>query len=393
MLVNLVRFFKGNVDFTAHGRFPERFLNITAARGILLWNAHPIEGGLSGTMSISDYRKIRPIARRAKVQTKIQKKHGLPFIIHKYKGRPGIFVGAVLGVIMLIIISQFVWSFKIVGAEGISEQKITEALAERGVKVGAYKGGFDVEEVERSVLLELDELTWMSINLLGCNASVEVREKYKKPEISIDPPPCNIKAARDGVVTKVNSRNGETLVKVGSGVAKGDLLVSGMNISKLDTVHYVRADADVFADVISQRELKALKRFGYYSLSENKIDRKRLSVLSAELPFSLSFGSFENTAYSKYDERLVINDTMLPFGFSTERASELIYHDVAIDSKTAEKIFRNSELLYEVFERPDSKVLSRSLTVTENKECFTCEIDAVFNENIAEAVEFSVTDN
>lgn len=393
MLVNFVRFLKGYVDFTAKGKFPERFMNITATRGILMWNAHPIEGGLAGSMSVSDYRKIRPIAKRARVRTKISRKRGIPFIVYKYKGRPGIAVGAALGIVMLIILSQFVWSFKIVGAEGISEQKIVDALAERGVKVGAYKGGFDVEEVERSMLLELDGLTWMSINLLGCSANVEVREKDKKPEISIEPKPCNIKAAKDGVITKVNSRNGETEVKVGSGVAKGDLLVSGISLSKSGTVRYLHADADVFADVVTERELKLPKNFDYYSLSENKIDRKRLSILCTDLPFSLAFGSFENTAYTKYDEKLVLNDTILPLGFSTERANELISHNVTLDSKTAEKIFNNSELLYEVFERPDSKVLSRNLTVTESKDGFNCEIETVFNENIAQESEFSVTDD
>ena len=85
MLVNIVRYAKGWVEFKATGKFPERMLNITSRFGINLWDAHPCDGGLNASMSISDYRKIRPIARKAKVKTRITQKHGLPFFAEKYK--------------------------------------------------------------------------------------------------------------------------------------------------------------------------------------------------------------------------------------------------------------------------------------------------------------------
>ena len=45
MMVGVIRFFRGYVDFSAEGKFPERFLNITSRNGVSLWNAQPVKNG------------------------------------------------------------------------------------------------------------------------------------------------------------------------------------------------------------------------------------------------------------------------------------------------------------------------------------------------------------
>ena len=121
MLVRLIRFFRGYVDFTARGMFPERFLNISARNGINLWNNHPIQDGLRGSMTVSDYRHIRKTAHKAKVTLKIEQKHGLPFFINKYKSRIGRPIGAAAGFVLIMLLSNFIWSISITGTQTISD--------------------------------------------------------------------------------------------------------------------------------------------------------------------------------------------------------------------------------------------------------------------------------
>ena len=45
-------------------------------------------------MYLSDYKKIRILARKSRVKTRITAKHGLPFIINRYKKRTGLFAAA-----------------------------------------------------------------------------------------------------------------------------------------------------------------------------------------------------------------------------------------------------------------------------------------------------------
>lgn len=87
MLLKIIRFLRGSVDFTASGKFPERFMNITAKNGVNLWNPVPKKNAISASMYLSDYKKIRILARKSRVKTRITAKHGLPFIINRYNKR------------------------------------------------------------------------------------------------------------------------------------------------------------------------------------------------------------------------------------------------------------------------------------------------------------------
>ena len=119
MLLQLLRFFKGYVRFRVKGRSPERFINLTAQNGISLWDAQPVAGGIEACMTVRDYRKIMKTTRRASVTTRITKKCGVPFLAAKYRGRIGIPVGAALGIVLLIVLSRFIWTIDINGTENL----------------------------------------------------------------------------------------------------------------------------------------------------------------------------------------------------------------------------------------------------------------------------------
>lgn len=392
MLVGLIRFFRGYVDFTAKGKFPERFLNITARYGINLWNAQPSENGIEASMYISDYRKIRLAAKKSKVKTKITSKHGFPFFVCKYKPRVGIPIGAAAGVILVIVLSNFIWSVSVKGAENVSQSRILQVLYDNGVKIGGYKNSLDVQKIERNTMLKISEIGWMSVNLTGNIASVEIKEKAQKPDIKSETTPCNIKAGCDGVITKINAKKGYVQVPVGSGVAKGDLLVSGITETKMNTIQYVHAEAEVFANVISNKELSIGKEYDYSFINEEKTVRNRAFLLWVEFPCSLSFSSYENSAYTQQSQNVVCNNTVLPLGLKTETQRNIVSVKALPDRKSAEKSFLNALLLYESFEKSDSRVLERKMTVSEKEEEFFCKTEYLFNENIAQSAEFGVTD-
>ena len=390
IVVSVLRFCRGYVTFSAKGRFPERLLNLAAARGIGIFDPQPVAGGLRGAMTVSDYRRVRPLARRSKTVLRIEKKRGLPFWLRRFRGRAGLPVGAALGALLIVFLSQFIWSLRIVGADDISETKVRECLADNGVTVGMFKGDADVDKIERGILLQLDDIRWLSVNLLGCTADIEVREKAKKPDL-MPLQPCNIKAREDGVITSVKAKGGFSEVKEGSGVVKGDLLVSGVKMSKLDTPQFVHAEAEVYADVYSERELKIPLRFNYNSISENKAERTRLRLFHWELPASLSFFGCENAAYAEREETLCVGDTLLPLSLRTETEYAVVEREVSLNEAQAREIFRNDELLYEVFSRPAGAVRQRSLRVSRGEDGYSCRFSCVFNENIAEPAYFDVT--
>lgn len=392
MLVQLVRFFRGYVDFTANGKFPERFLNITSRYGINLWNAQPSKHSINASMYISDYRKIRLAAKKSGVKTRIKSKHGLPFFVNKYKPRIGIPIGAAAGVILIIVLSNFIWSVSITGAQTVSKTKIKQVLSENGVKTGSYKNNLDVQKIERDTMLEIDEIGWMSVNITGNIASIEIKEKAQKPKLDSSATPSNIKAKCDGVITNIKAKKGEVQVKKGSGVAKGDLLVSGIIETKMNTLQYVRANAEVFADVVYKKESSIKSEYEYTCLSGEKTYRNRAFLLWLEFPCSMSFSSYEKSVFSETSQNVICNDTVLPLGIKTSTQSDLISVEKTLTKSDAEKIFMNDLLLYEVFERPKSEVVGRKVNINKTGDEYHCETDYIFNENIAYSEEFSVTD-
>lgn len=395
MLVSLIRFLRGYVDFTAKGMFPERFLNVTARNGINLWNNHPVDNGLYGSMTINDYRHIRKTARKAKVTLRIKQKHGLPFFINKYKPRIGIPIGAVIGFAVIMLLSNFVWSINITGTQTISDTYLLGELEKYGVSAGAYKNNINADEVKRAIQISNKKIGWMSVNITGNIVSVEIKENIEKPELETNKNPCNLKARCDGVITKTNVKSGVTNVMIGSGVAKGDLLVSGVSEShteRLDTLTYLRASGEIFADVNSQKELNLKKKIEYYSPTENIIERNQMSFLWFNLPYSLSFTQFPYYARSYNSQYLYLNEITLPVGITTQTDYEFLKLNMEYDAENAKNIFENESLIYELFSKGESTLKSRNLQISESDSEYKCKINYVFNENIAECVEFTVTE-
>ena len=390
MLLQIIRLIKGYVEFEAKGRFPERFINLTAQRGVGMWDAKPIAGGISGKMLLSDYKRLRPIAKIARLRPRVKARHGLPFVIKRHRGRFGLPMGAALGALLIAFLSQFVWTFEINGNKTVGDSAILEALSKNGLSTGTLKAGADIDRIKRETLLQIRELGWLSINMSGCNACVEVREKAPKPEVNTHQTPRNIKAGCDGVITDMKIREGECVVKKGSGVLSGDLLVSGVVETKQETVRYVSSDADIFADVHSVKELKLPLITDYSSLSENKTQRKRFMLLNLSFPFTFSTESYEQSAYDFDEERFELNGVALPAGIKTETDCGLSTVRKAVTPAQAKKAAENLLMLYELFEKGESRFVGRNLTVKREKDGYYCAADYIFNENIAEPVDFSV---
>lgn len=392
MLLEIIRFFRGNVDFTASGKFPERFMNITAKNGVNIWNPVPAKNAISASMYLSDYKKIRTLAKKSRVKTKITAKHGMPFIVNRYKARTGLFAGAVFGIILCIFLSNFIWSVKISGTEEISNTYLESLLSDNGISVGVWKNNLDVDQIERNIQRKCGDVRWMSINITGSLVTVEVKETYKKPKLDTSKNPCNVKAVKDGVITRIQAYNGKPVVTKGSGVVNGQVLVSGLDETKQGDMRYLRANAKVFADITEQRTLSIPKKITYSTATDNYVDRKNLKFLWIDFPCNLAFESYENSVSTVHGENLFINDVVLPVGFKIQTDRELVTEDYTISKSSAQEIVKTDCILYEIFAKSESTVVSRNISVKENKSGYNFTADYIFNENIACQVDFDVTE-
>lgn len=393
MLLKFFRYIRGYVCFTASGKFPERFLNAAAVNKLNLWDASPSKGKISATMAASDYKRARHIAKRAGLRLKITSKIGFPFFVKRHSMRIGLPIGALLGTVLLIVLSQFIWTVDITGAKTVSDSRIREVLADKGVYPGGFKWSIDVLDSQRAVQMDIDELSWVSINNLGCKSTADVREKAKKSDEPESRMPCNIKADCDGVITKIIAENGFSAVEEGSGVKRGDLLVSGVLPTQQDAIRFVRAKAEVYADVNSIFEISIPKYYSYYSVNENKFEREELNFLWLSLPASINFTAYPQSVSTQNRANLTINGNSLPLGITTQTTYELNEISVKENPEKAKLTFDKAMLLYEAFENPSASVKSRDIKFTEDDASYDFTCSYTLNRNIAQSVEFNVTEH
>lgn len=385
MLINILRFIRGYVDIEGEGKYPERFINLTVQNGIYINNMMCKNNILTGSMSVSDYRNIRAFARKSHMKTKIIKKHGLPFAIQKYRSRTGLVAGLVLFILITSFLSQFVWNIQINGAENISRTYVMSVLEKNGLYKGVNANSLNIDRIQRSTLLEIDSIRWMSINIDGCNVNVEIKEKAEKPKIEDNSYPCNIVAKKDGVITSVKCVNGVSKVKKGFAAAKGQLLVSAVAENKTGGYTLLHSKAEILAKTFENKTFSQKTDVKITTVDEKSGIKKqgKADFFFLSFPCSLTLKSPDSTAIDFQNYALKLNDVFLPIGYTQEVCADLKTEKTKLSDKCIKKALENQIALYEAFTRSDALVLQRKITESKGKSETKYTVSYVFEEDIA----------
>lgn len=233
-IVNKVKTAVGVVNIQIEGFFTERFINLCKINNIKIWDIRNIvKGVIRFNISISDFKKLRKIARKTKCKIVIKNKKGIYFTLFKYRKRKIFFVIAISILILSILLSTFVWKIDIEGNEKISEFQIISALKESGLYVGKNKTFLDKKEVTNLLRLNISDISWAGIELNGTKAIVKIVEKTRLDEKNVqDTGIGDIVAQKSGIITKIVPENGTAKFKEGSYICKGDIAIEGMIYSK-----------------------------------------------------------------------------------------------------------------------------------------------------------------
>lgn len=308
-LIKILRYLKGYVRFTATGGFPERFINLCAAENIHLWSLKPGIKTLEGCVKAGDFFKLRIIARKSGVRLSAGRRSGLSFFMKKHKNRAVLIAGIFFFAISVIVMNQYIWFIDVEGTSSVSHALIKKSLEDYGLKKGVYSKSIDTELINREGVNRFDgRLMWMSVNIRGSKAVVEVRDYIDEHEDTTYKEPCNIVADFDGTVLSVEIFNGDRAVRSGNAVKKGDLLISGVIENTDFSASYLEARGRITA-------FHNVKRKKSYPPVKNAF--KRLTDSKSKSYFSfLWLSSQKNDGYFRYDEFIKINDTVFPFGIS-----------------------------------------------------------------------------
>lgn len=247
-MLSILNFLFGYVFIEVYGAYPERFLNLLAQNGISFWHMQRLDvGKIRICMSLTDYLHIRPFARRAMCHLHIIKKVGFPFFTRKFRKRIALVIGLALFCLIAWVLTSFIWVIDIHGCENVDPALVREHLKNNGVYFGAYAKSIDHADLKNDILLNIPELSFITVNINGSHAEVTVRERSRAPEIISYETPSNIVADRGGIITSITVTSGTPEVQAGDTVTEGQLLASGYMTGRAGTTLQMRAIAEIRA--------------------------------------------------------------------------------------------------------------------------------------------------
>ncbi len=315
-LLRIIQYVLGYVRFRAEGGSPERFLNLAARNGIMLWNIRSKDGVLHAATLARNFRRLHPLAREAGVALTREAQKGVPFQARRFSRHLGILIGAVVFLALVWFFSSFVWEVDVAGNQSVSSTQVEHVLADLGLRPGAFSMFLQVRYIQNGLLLRIPELSGVTINLHGSTAYVRVRERRYPPDIVPQAVPCNVKAARDGQVIRMEVQAGKPMVQVGEAVTAGQLLVGGMVQDKDGALRIIHAQGTVVAR--TRRDISVTIPFHTTIRSETgqEVRRYTLNVFDYGIPlyFGVLQGDFNRYAYT---DQAALFDIRLPVSVTT----------------------------------------------------------------------------
>ena len=291
----LLAYILGYLEIKVEGYFIEKFINNCLKSNIFLWNIKRKRTTImTCNIGVKDFKNIRKILKQTKCRIKIEKKKGLPFTFNKYRKRKIFALLIFIILIIIAILSNFVWNIQIEGTEKISKDELIQTLKEEGLSLGKFKPGIETREIINKVRLDRDDIAWIGIEITGTNAIVKVVEAEEKPEIVDEDEYCNIVATKDGVVTKIMAQNGTPLVKNGDLIKKGTVLIGGWLEGKYTGTRYVHSNGQVEAKVwYTQKERVYLKETKKEDTGEAQ-NKYSVNINNFIINFNKRVSKFEN---------------------------------------------------------------------------------------------------
>lgn len=250
MLIKLINWFKGYLCVRLRGTSPERFINLCCNKQIYIWNLSRIDEDYQFLISIKNYKKLKPIVRKTHMIPKITRKVGFPFYLQRYKKRKGFFAGVLICIILVYIMSLFIWDISILGGSKYTPEAMLKFLDDHDIRTGIQKKKINCQEIEEEIRLTYKDIGWVSAEIKGTRLIIKITETNMPTPAQEARDPSHIVASKDGIVKEIITRSGMPMVKPGDIVKKGDILVSGIITIKSDfdeilNMYPVVADADI----------------------------------------------------------------------------------------------------------------------------------------------------
>lgn len=370
--------------------------NICSKYGFVYRNQKAADKEIRFECSLPTAKKLSARCAEAGINFISVTEHGIPRLFMRYRHRYGIFAGIVISLIIFFMSGRIIWDIRVEGnLERLTKSDVIEELNTCGLKIGMPKKKLNTGEVETRVIVYSDDISWISINIFGTVAHVEIREAEPLPDEEEFFDAANLVATRDGQIESFEEVKGNIQVKPGDFVREGDLLVSGIYDSKSLGFIYKCSSGKVFAKVKTDYEVSVPLKYDEKRYTGKEFVEKYLVFFDKEIKIYTNFGkkSPECDIIDTISYIDPVGKGKLPVGIRTVRYAEYEYVSAEISAEEAIDLaykklrFKEAELgISDVL----SKELSGNFETADGKEVYVLRCTAVSVANIAKQVKIEV---
>lgn len=252
-----VRKITGELEVTATGLSPEKLLNLAAKNHISLSGVRRLSyTQLCFNIGSADYNRLKKLLPEGRYKLNIGSSRGLSLMLYAFRARYCLIAGIIISIVLAFFASSRIWFVKVRGCEKVSEENVLQLLESYGLKSGANVSGEELDEMEKRLMQDVSDISWVGISRRGVNIYAYIKESSELPESTPIDKPADVIALKDGVVEKVTVLQGRAVVTQGQTVRAGDVLISGELIYQDLPYQYIYALGDVQARIWYSGERK-----------------------------------------------------------------------------------------------------------------------------------------
>jgi len=391
--MKVMYFIFGGTEITAKRYDAEKILNICMHYGVVYKNFKFSDDNVTLVCSLYNASLLEKICNDSGIKLSRSKEFGVPKLISNYKKRIGIIIGIVLICAMVFTSQRILWDIRVSCEGKIDEHTVINELKKQNFGLGTYLPGIDVDVIENAVLINSKDISWISINLKGTVAYVEIRKKESVPQNVKNITPANLVASRDGLIEYFEVSRGNIAVKVGQNVRKGELLVSGIYDSNVLGYGYMRPQGAVYARTVHNINIEIPLKYQKKIYTGEEIEKKTLFFFSKSIKLYRNTGFLGGTydTINKKEDIIFFDGTRLPFSIESILYRPYVYEDqVRTQSEAIELAYDKLNYMIDELAEDGASLLRKNISGFFSEESYLLECEVTLIENIAQISEFEV---
>lgn len=357
-----------------------RLIDLCRAHGVAYRESEICGDRAFLTIPFFSLRKLKREAAGHSIEINVRYSCGIPALLVRYRHRYGIILGFIVSVALIILSGSVIWDVRIDGAEKLCESDVKKLLSDCGLEAGTFRRSLDIDVLENRVLILSDDISWISINVIGTVAEVEIRE-VDFADDRVDDDAANLIALCDGKIVGFEDARGNISVDIGEQVREGQLLIGGVYGDEESGIRYTRARGRVLAEVERDFEIEVPR------VEQKKVYKEYVKCEKSLVFFKKRIKFFSNCRnLSPTCDKIEVDDFIkawgiagMPVGIHETRCFEYEYVENSRDDETLAAIAdaRLNALLSSEF--ADAQMLRKytSYELSDDKLVLRCRIKCV----------------